>query len=303
MKYINKQSDESKQAAQDLHNWRDNYRDNDGKSFNDICDTLTSEKAWALISDSKRKKLRIALRREQGNICCYCGQKLRSDTVLEHFLNKAGNLCERTYNYKNLLASCNGNQSAGGAKKKYRTQGEITWEDVVQEINNVYGLVLTTQELQYMNIKEAEKSILEAKTSLKIEPSPQHCDVTKKEYDIPINPTELPDCWDRFDYTDDGDINGKDADAQKTIQILNLKAAILTKNRADAWIGFKEALEGKDGNQGELLMIQEEKSLNEKEALEFLLRLEVENDRTGHFCVVKRSFLKARISELYVKKP
>jgi hypothetical protein len=305
MKYIAKNKlPTSLVAADKLHNWRDNYRDKDGKTFQDICSGLTSKKAWHLISEDNpeidieegkiklKKYLKEALGKEQGQICCYCGQKLTIETVIEHFLNKGDDICERTYNYKNLLVSCNGNQQAGNVRASYKTQGETMWEDAVQHINNTYGLSITVQELKYINIKVAEKDILEPKTALKIESSPQHCDVAKHNFDLPINPTELPDCLDRFDYTDDGDIHGKDADAQKAIQILNLKAAILKKDRADAWIGFKEALEG------ELSMIQKEYSLDKKKALELLFRLELESDNTYHFCVVKRSLLKERIKEL-----
>jgi uncharacterized protein (TIGR02646 family) len=299
MKYINKEKlEESKAAATALHHWRDTYRKN-GKNFKELCETLSPADAFNLIKENAqlRDRVKSALENEQGGICCYCGRELTSPNVLEHFLAKSGDKFKRTYDYHNLLVACDGDKSSGDARK-FRTSKSIetSWNEIVERINRQYGCYLTVDELKKMNFEIAEKVTLEPKTLLRIEPSPQHCDVMKGNHDLSINPTVLPDCWDRFEYKGDGEIEGKDKDenAQKAIQILNLKAAVLKKDRSDAWLGFSNSLESEIGDLIEALG----GTLNRKEAIQFLLNLELTNDKTYHLCVVKRAFLKEQVEEL-----
>lgn len=65
-----------------------------------------------------KKELREELLKEQGFICCYCNQSLKNDpkTIIEHLHDKDSNL-ELTFEYNNLLVSCNGGQKDPKPKK------------------------------------------------------------------------------------------------------------------------------------------------------------------------------------------
>jgi uncharacterized protein (TIGR02646 family) len=57
-----------------------------------------------------KEELRDALLHEQGGICCYCNQGIKNDTntTIEHVEDK-DTVPSKTFDYNNLLASCNGN--------------------------------------------------------------------------------------------------------------------------------------------------------------------------------------------------
>ena len=60
-----------------------------------------------------------------------------------------------------------------------------------------------------------------------------HCDTKKSNNPIPVTPLN-PLCEEKFLYNDDGDILGVGADAEATIDILNLKSPILKNIRKAA---------------------------------------------------------------------
>jgi len=75
-----------------------------------------------------------------------------------------------------------------------------------------------------------------------------HCNAAKGQKSITVMPT-LPDCENRFAFTDDGMVYGRDTDANETIDILNINHFKLIENRKSqisAWLfDTFEYLDGK----------------------------------------------------------
>lgn len=62
---------------------------------------------------SVKTDLKCALLAEQGHVCCYCEREIKSsDSHIEHLTPK-GRVPAKTYDYQNLLASCEGEKSNG----------------------------------------------------------------------------------------------------------------------------------------------------------------------------------------------
>jgi len=63
--------------------------------------------------------LKTELLKEQNNLCCYCNVEIKNDrkTPIEH-LKPKGTYKHLTFEYKNLMASCSGNQRDNDGKKK-----------------------------------------------------------------------------------------------------------------------------------------------------------------------------------------
>ena len=84
----------------------------EGKSGDTIFGLLKSSRAKEPIDhDYSKSELREALLNEQGFICCYCNQTIANNekTFIEHLQDK-GTFRQLTFEYTNLLASCNGSQ-------------------------------------------------------------------------------------------------------------------------------------------------------------------------------------------------
>lgn len=269
MKYINKETDISKIAAQKLHTWRDTYKNERGETFQDICSkpNQKSDTVWDLLKNYNlpegselfkysESELKQSLFDEQGGICCYCVRELfltnKSKTVVEHFEAKSIHICKNTFTYKNLLLSCEGNNKS----TTYYTTNEDSWESVAAK----YGLEV--KKLQNMNPSKAKQYPLNFhnKTSLTVPKPPAHCDHAKLENPMPIiNPTELPDCWDKFVYKEDGFIDEEKLDllAKDTVKILNLNAQPLVEKRKVIWDEARKAYEDKFENDSEVLRYEE----------------------------------------------
>jgi CRISPR/Cas system Type II protein with McrA/HNH and RuvC-like nuclease domain len=140
MKYIHKNNEKSIAAAAKLHHWRDHFEQN-GRNFKEIAQEMTPEEAWKLIDTEKglKTELRKALYSEQEGVCCYCVQELvlgtdlqTTSTVIEHFLPKSADIEANTYNYKNLLLSCDGNNGVTRNQNikfpKKELLGKILWQ-------------------------------------------------------------------------------------------------------------------------------------------------------------------------------
>lgn len=144
-----------------------------------------------------KKKLRKALMKEQGHICCYCGMSLTTDrasvdseksfTIVEHLKSKT-NYAHLRLEYTNLLASCDGGQQ----ERENSSEG-----------------------------KQKRKKLF-----------PSQCDDHKGSKDIPITPL-CQTCGSRFMYDNDGSMlcDLADSDAQRTIDILNLDNPVLRNKR------------------------------------------------------------------------
>ncbi len=304
MKYIDKNNKQSIEAANTLHHWRDHFEQN-GKNFKQIAQEITSEEAWKLIDEKKglKTELRKALYEEQKGVCCYCVQELvlgtdlqTTSTVIEHFLPKSANIEANTYDYKNLLLSCDGNNGASSKESKYQISKKgSSWEDIVTEIQKQESknpdFTMDVASLKRMNPSQATK--LSPKGQLLYKLSPQHCDKYKKnKTDIIVNPTDLPDCWDRFQYNANGFIEGVDEIARKTVLVLNLNAAKLQKYRAQKWIEFENEF-----NTNEIISeyIAGEDWIGLKNYIKS--EFDVEMNLTYPFCVVRRAFLRQEIEK------
>jgi uncharacterized protein (TIGR02646 family) len=67
---------------------------------------------WKKLNPLPKKALHQALLKEQGQICCYCEQRIdKENSHIEHFIPKKGQYAQPhlTFEYTNLLCSCNGN--------------------------------------------------------------------------------------------------------------------------------------------------------------------------------------------------
>ena len=83
-----------------FENWKDNVRTTNGREPHYKADFATS--------DNRRRRLREALIKEQGGICCYCMKRIDvNSSHIEHFFPKEQFL-DIDLLYDNLLASCNG---------------------------------------------------------------------------------------------------------------------------------------------------------------------------------------------------
>lgn len=123
----------------------------------------------------KKDDLRKALLSEQGNICCYCMQRIKEDKMkIEHWKSQS-NYPQLQLIYNNLMGVCRGNE---GQPKKL-----------------------------------------------------QHCDTSKADYQITINPTHI-NCEQLTRFSISGEIISDNEDIQKDLNIvLKLNTQILVKNR------------------------------------------------------------------------
>lgn len=100
-----------------------------------------------------------------------------------------------------------------------------------------------------------------------------HCDTKKSNNPIPVTPLN-PLCEEKFLYNEDGDILGVGADAEATIEILNLKSPIL-KNMRKAAIDYYLQFPPPDWNE-ELEKLKQKNSNNEFTKFCFVLKSYIE---------------------------
>ena len=291
MIYIHKdKTDRSKEAAQKLKDWKNSDDITpSGQRFDVLCKKLGVSSLWELLDSGfsyNKKQLREDLHTEQHGVCCYCICGVKNETsqsVIEHFKDKSCNPCENTYDYANLMLSCNGNLQSDA--KVMIKQG-----DTIEKFVEKYGL---TEEQR----KEIEKKFRPFQTVTVFKP-PLHCDKAKAQieekpknqpdYVSPIiNPILVIDCWKRFEYYEDGFIKGKDNEANETIRILNLNAEPLKEKREKAWVNARVKFQ--DGK---------EHDLSSKEKIEECLKKELDM-KPYHLCVVHRAYL---LNELNMAK-
>jgi TIGR02646 family protein len=106
----------------EFENWKANFRSNSGKTLEEIYNTeMRGNQLWGMFpsrvpEDKKelggysKQELRRELLSEQGFICCYCNNVVAEKTsIIEHFYPK-GLDNRQTFEYNNLLISCQGAQ-------------------------------------------------------------------------------------------------------------------------------------------------------------------------------------------------
>lgn len=88
---------------------------------------LPENSTWESFSENQelsqcKKKLKQELLQEQAGLCIYCERSIQeSNSHLEHIYPKDGvsGYPERTFNYSNLVVSCNGDQCSIDEKERY----------------------------------------------------------------------------------------------------------------------------------------------------------------------------------------
>ena len=241
MRYIDKTNEKSRSAADVLHQWRDNYVNAGGEKFSELCkkDSINAEVLWTYLQD--KEALRNSLHQEQGGICCYCCREIIGKSIIEHFKAKSGNKCENTYNYGNLLLSCNGDAAE---LKSYNVIRGETWESIAEKRK------IEVSELKKVNLNKKDSPLSHGdKIKLPHIPNPEHCDASKggKTIEI-INPVNDKSCEEKFIYTSEGLIEEADKMnnlATETIKTLN--SPLLKEKRKKVWEEFRNAIgEGAD---------------------------------------------------------
>lgn len=264
MTFIDKSKPDSLAAATKLHDWRDRYTYKQGAfsqyrglKFNELCQKLniTGDYLFGKFGKEKKHDLRETLREEQNGLCCYCCQKLDRNRVestkkeadealhfepIEHFLDKSTHPC-KTFNYENLLLACRGNKQF----KKYQFARNDTKEIIAKQ----FQITVADLERENPNFSSWSFNHLE---EIKIK-LPQHCDVAKEDKPIVINPADplQRNCWARFTYNKDGEIQAVkgDTDAEKAIDILKLNITALKEGRKIAWNAAEKSYQGKNLNE------------------------------------------------------
>ncbi len=187
----------------------------------------TERQDWGSLTSGARDTLQKTLLAEQGHICCYCGVRISLERgfVLEHLASRDHHP-QRTFDYENLLASCQ-----GGANPTYHRVQPV---DTIGQILTTYSITL--EELLAWNpgvdpsdLKSGEK----LQVNLVEKPAETHCDKHKGSNEIPITPL-MASCEQAFVYDS---LTGKVSPraqalpAQQTIDKLGLNAAPLVRQR------------------------------------------------------------------------
>lgn len=73
-----------------------------------------------------KQELKQQLLSEQGDICCYCEQKIKADTSHIEHLKPKSLYPKETFNYNNLLASCENSKSCGHKKKRWYSSNMVS---------------------------------------------------------------------------------------------------------------------------------------------------------------------------------
>jgi uncharacterized protein (TIGR02646 family) len=261
MIYVNKSQSVSIQGRNYLESWlKSNY--DDKYTYEEYIEKIKSEnknKLGKIIWDlmPSKQMLREFLLREQGFICCYCGQRLLNNekSPIEHLEPKSLKFWNEdegkhdyvnvhlTYDYDNLLASC-----PGSARRIIHIVKENT--ETLEEIANLYGVSINRVVELYIDDHNFEivrkeydlEKIKEGDRILIIEPlnsKQQHCDTKKGADIIKITPLQ-ENCEKRFIY-EYSDINcfikeagEEDEEVFNTIKTLNLNGnPYLNRNRKE----------------------------------------------------------------------
>jgi uncharacterized protein (TIGR02646 family) len=165
------------------------------------------------IDTYSKAKLRKSLLEDQGYICCYCGKRIENDskTPIEH-LNPKSTYKNRTYDYINLLASCNG----GSSHKRHLVKTGETLASIARDygvseddlINN-YIDVDTSEHIRQLtklydieNLKVGDRLFIIPKLNSIF----QHCDTKKDRFKIVLQPIQSS-IETHFSYLPDGTID------------------------------------------------------------------------------------------------
>jgi len=229
MRYIQKEKDEDgniiepetltkwkKEEQETLNNWSNNP-------------VMTGTKMWNAKSIKKQelKSIKEALLENQGYICCYCGSKILNDhnTRIEHVNPKSKEeYKQQTFDYGNLLASCQG----GTKNIIHKVEEGETSESIAQSydvsVEFLEEVYVTTENLEKIT-KDYDLDDLQIGDKILITPKAakqqQHCDNRKGSNEIEVTPLQ-EDCAEKFTYNK-GKLNGSiKATNQKAIDAIKI---------------------------------------------------------------------------------
>lgn len=256
-----------------------------------------SDELWKMFR-RKKKEIQPYLFEEQGGLCCYCGCELiqrKYYLVIEHFKLKSEKRnfqYPNIFDYSNLLLSCHGNKF-----ELYEVKNGDTWAEIAANKCTFDGDKLPKLREWNPDIDLVNGEPLEGENLIVgfiSGSNHRHCDSYKGEEDLPINPTELPNCIDRFVYTvkqegEEGHIKAAkndDEDAILTIKNLNLQSEILIRKREQRVEDVRNLLD----DISKLGLDNKEDLVN---AIRFYL------SKVKGFYVVYRAYFKDSIPELF----
>lgn len=244
MKFIEKTG----KTPQELTTWKNYHSTN---LYNLYCDAKkTGKEIWEYLDNHEaldssctniynKKKLKSSLLKDQGYICCYCGKRILDDfrTILEH-LHPKSKYKDKTYDYTNLLASCDG----GSAYKIHQVKNSETLESIATDYDvskeyliEVYVDIPSSEHIKKLtklydieNLKQGDRLFIIPKLASKF----QHCDSKKNNFEIPLSPTQI-NIENFFTYLPNGMIDvSKDKNLAKTVEVLGLnKVPLLIAER------------------------------------------------------------------------
>jgi uncharacterized protein (TIGR02646 family) len=165
------------------------------------------------IDTYSKAELRKSLLEDQGYICCYCGKRIENDsrTPIEH-LNPKSIYKNRTYDYINLLASCDGESSHKIHFVKIdETLASIASDYGLSEddlINNYIDVDTSEHIRQLTNLYDIENLKVGDRLFIipKLNPIFQHCDTKKNRFEIVLQPIQSS-IETHFSYLPDGTID------------------------------------------------------------------------------------------------
>lgn len=244
MKFIEKKG----KIPQELTTWKNYHSTNLYKLY---CDAKkTGKEVWEYLDNHEeldcsltniynKKKLKSSLLKDQGYICCYCGKRILDDfrTILEH-LNPKSKYKDKTYDYTNLLASCDG----GSSYKIHKVKSSETLESIATDYDvskeyliEVYVDIPSSEHIKKLtklydieNLKQGDRLFIIPKLASNF----QHCDSKKNKFEIALHPTQI-NIESFFTYLPNGMIDvSKDKNLAKTVKVLGLnKAPLLIAER------------------------------------------------------------------------
>lgn len=255
MKYIDKNNTIANETKQKIEDWKNEestihqgenptiYKKDD---LNGLCSNagVSGDTVWKYLDNDGRSsitnkaEIKKSLLKEQGYICCYCGNRIikdRNSSHIEHLIPKskkdnAGNYVqlnkEKVYDYDNLLASCyGGSKNFVYATSPNETKFKIAelFDINIHEIEELYiedtNYEIVARNYDLDNLKQGDKVWI-IKSEIE---EYYHCGYKKEDNEIFIYSTNR-DCEQYFEYAKTGKMVGRNNDAIKTIEVLGLNS-------------------------------------------------------------------------------
>jgi hypothetical protein len=232
--------------ASTFEEWKDDFDINAT-----LIQTLSSSKAiWDWFGanfSAEKSNLKEALLKEQGYICCYCGQEIENGTptAIEHFMPKSV-YKHLMFNYNNLMLSCKCSSLTTPSTILFQQTEGYEHLDILEKIAAKAGCSISKlREFNPVFVgKPKNAPITEVNTGDDLYLFIKHCDDKKGGTDIDLatenilNPLDAL-VADHFEYDHNGRISLVGVNpviAENTLdRVLNLNAANLCAKRSQAF--------------------------------------------------------------------